>query len=93
MGKLRVKTDYEVEGPYGSTDIETLYCFHNQSCDCVTFYDSKGRVESMAFCEWSSGNDLWDAMNRLMWPFKNDWFGELNNHVEYYHGEPWEKNK
>ena len=92
MSKLRVKTTYKVEGPYASTDIETLYCFHNMSCDCVTFYDSMGRVESMAFCEWD-GDDLWDAMNRLWSPYKDEWGGELIDGVEYYHGEPWKENK
>ena len=92
MGKLRVKTTYKAEGAYASTEIETLYCFHNESCDCTTFYDSNGRVESMAFCEWD-GDDLWDAMNRLWSPYKDEWGGELIDGVEYYHGEPWKENK
>ena len=45
----------------------------------------------MCFGEWESGNDLWDAMNRLWFPFKDKWFGELKDGVEYYHIPPWEK--
>jgi len=93
MSHIRVKTDYEVEGPYASTDTVTLYCHHNLSCDCITFYDSNGDVAPMVFCEWSSGNDLWDAMNRLWFPFKDEWNGELLDGVEYYHGEPWKENE
>jgi len=92
MSHTRVKTTYEVEGPYASTEIVTLYCHHNHSCDCVTFFDSKGNVESMVFCEWSiDHNDLWDAMNRLWFPFKDEWGKELKDNVEYYYGEPWKE--
>ncbi len=84
MSGIRVKTTYEVMGMYGSTDTETLYCYHNMSCDCVTFYNSKGDVQDMAFHEWSSGKDLWDAMQRLWFPFKDKWNGELLDGVEYY---------
>lgn len=84
MSHLRVKTTYEVMGIYGCTDIETLYCHHNMSCDCVTFYNSKGEVQDMVFMEWSNGNDLWDAMNRLWFPFKDEWGKKLKDNVEYY---------
>ena len=88
MSHTRVKTTYEVEGVYGSMDTATLYCHHNHSCDCTTFYDEKGDVESMAFCSWSmKRNDLWDAMQRLWFPFKGEWHGELEDGVEYYHSE------
>ena len=91
MSHTRVKTTYEVEGAYASTDTKELYCHHNHSCDCVTFFDDKGDVESMAFQSWSScDNDLWDAMNRLWFPFKDEWYGELKDGVEYYHVPPWE---
>ena len=90
MSHLRVKTTYEVEGAYGSTETRELYCHHNHSCDCVTFHGKNGEVESMAFCDWSTNNnDLWDAMNRLWLPFKKDWGGELKEGVEYYYKEPW----
>lgn len=90
MSHVRVKTTYSVEGPFGSTDKKDLYCHHNLSCDCVTFYDKDGNVESMSFGEWN-GDDLWDAMNRLWFPFKDKWGGELRDGVEYYSNEPWKK--
>ncbi|KKK54268.1 hypothetical protein LCGC14_3086470, partial [marine sediment metagenome] len=54
-------------------------------------FDKDGDVVSMAFHLWSLGNDLWDAMNRLSFPFKDEWGGELLDGVEYYHKGPWEK--
>jgi len=90
MSHTKVKTTYEAEGAYASTEVRILYCHHNHSCDYVTFYDEWGNVQSMCFGSWSSGNDLWDAMNRLWFPFKDEWYGELLDGVEYYHGEPWE---
>ncbi len=90
MSHTRVKTTYEVEGIYASTETAELYCHHNHSCDCTTFYDEKGVVVSMAFCDWS-GNGLWDAMNRLWFPFEDEWGKELVEGVEYYHKAPWDK--
>jgi len=91
MSHTRVKTTYSVEGAYGSTETEELYCDHNHSCDCITFYDKKGNVQSMVFCSWVSGNNLWDAMQRLWFPFKGEWGKELNDGVEYYFKGPWEQ--
>jgi hypothetical protein len=91
MSHTKVKTTYQTEGAYGSTETHTLYCHHNHSCDCVTFYNERGEVESMAFCEWISGNDLWDAMNRLWFPFEGEWNDKLKNDVEYYCGDPGEQ--
>jgi len=91
MSHTRVKTKYAEEGAYASTEYRTLYCHFNHSCDCVTFYDEKGRVESMNFCSWESGNDLWDAMNRLWFPFKEEWGKELLDGVEYWSKEDYEK--
>jgi len=91
MSHTKVKTTYESEGAYASTETHTLYCHHNHSCDCTTFYNERGDVQSMCFCDWSSGNDLWDAMNRLWFPFKDKWGDELLDGVEYYNVEPWEK--
>ena len=91
MSHTRVKTTYEVEGPYASTDKEELYCHQNHSCDCVTFYDKHGHVESMSFCDWVTGNNKWEAMQRLWFPFKDEWGGELLDGVEYYHIPPWEQ--
>jgi hypothetical protein len=84
MSHTRVKTTYEIEGPYASTEIKTLYCHHNHSCDCVTYYDEDGIVMDMNFCDWSKGNDLWDAMNKLWYPFEDAWNGQLKEGVGYY---------
>lgn len=94
MSHLRVKTTYGVEGEWGSTNVKELYCHHNHSCDCTDFYDEKGEVVPMCFQKWDDDNDLWDAMRRLWFPFKDKWFGELKEGVEYYGIPPWElKNK
>lgn len=89
MGKTRVKTTYHTMGSYGSTEVKTLYCFHNHSSDYTTFYEEDGSVATMCFEDWSNGRDLWDAMQLLWSPFKDKWYGELLDGVEYYHGEPW----
>jgi len=84
MSHTRVKTTYSVEGAYGSTEIVELYCDHNHSSDYTRFYDKDGDTVIMVFGEWESGNDLWDAMERLWFPFKDEWGGELKDNVEYY---------
>lgn len=82
------------KGSYGSTEKVELYCHHIHSCDCVTFYNADGQVADMSFCDWSSNNnDKWDAMQRLWYPFKDTWNGELKDGVEYYYGAPWENKK
>lgn len=91
MSHTRVKTTYNIEGAYGGTEVKTLYCHHNHTCDCVTFYDDDGDVQTMSFSEWCSGNDLWDAMNKLWSPFKNKWGEELKDGVEYYNDIPSKK--
>jgi hypothetical protein len=90
MSHTKVKTTYSVEGAYGSTETKTLYCHHNNSCDCTTFYDENGDVQSMHFNEWEKGNDLWDAMIRLYFPFTDGLNGKLRDGVEYYGKAPWE---
>jgi hypothetical protein len=42
MSHTRVKTTYSVEGAYGSTDTEELYCHHNHSADYTVFYNKDG---------------------------------------------------
>lgn len=95
MSSTKVKTTYSVQGVYASTDTKELYCVHNHSTDFTTFYDEDGNIETMCFGEWVTGNDLWDAMNRLWYPFKGKWGeSELKDGVEYFVKEPWEiKNK
>jgi hypothetical protein len=94
MSHTRVKTTYSVEGAYGSTETKTLYCHHNHGCDYTTFYDEDGSVTSMCFGEWVTGDDLWDAMNRLWFPYKGEWGrSELKDGVEHYVKAPWEVEK
>ena len=90
MSHTRVKTTSSEEGAYGSTITKTLYCHHNHSCDYVTYYNEDGSIASMCFGEWDEGNDLWDAMQRLWFPFKDEWGGELKGGVEYYNIPPWD---
>lgn len=84
MSHLRVKTTYSSQGAYESTETKTLYCHHNLSADTITFYDEKGDVMHMSFHEWIPGEDLWDAMTTLRFPFSDEWGGELKEGVEYY---------
>ncbi len=90
MSHTRVKIVYSEQGSYGSTDKVELYCHHNHSCDITTFHYKDGDLVSMCFGDWDSSNDLWDAMNRLMFPFKDKWGTELKDGVEYYSIAPWE---
>jgi len=85
MSHTRVKTTYAVQGAYGSTDTVELFCHHNHSSDITTFYWEDGEVVNMVFGEWETGNDLWDAMQRLWFPFKGKWHGPLKDNVEYWH--------
>ena len=89
MSHTRVKTTYSLQGSFAGTDKVELYCHHNHTCDTTTFYNSDGTVAEMIFSEWVSGDDLWDAMNRLMFPFQDKWGGTLKGGVEYYSIEPW----
>ena len=91
MSHTRVKTKYAVEASYGGTDYVDLYCHHNHSCDYITYYDEDGNIVDMQFHSWVTDNDLWDAMNRLWFPYKDEWGGELKDGVEYYGVAPWEE--
>jgi hypothetical protein len=94
MSHTKVKTTYSVEGAYASTETKTLYCHHNHSSDYATFYDEDGSTTIMCFGEWETGNDLWDAMNRLWFPYKGEWGrSELKDGVEHYVKAPWEAQK
>ena len=90
MSHTRVKTTYSVQGAYASTETVELYCHHNHTCDSITFYYVDGDIALMFFEEWVIGDGLWDAMERLIYPFKDEWGGELKDKVEYYHTAPWE---
>jgi hypothetical protein len=83
MSHIYAKTKYKEEVPaYGSCYEEehTLIVHHNHSCDITSFYDEKGN------CVLSYGytvdNNIFDAMNRLTFPFKKEWNGELLDDVE-----------
>lgn len=83
MSHTRVKTVFETEGAYGSTEYAVLYCHHNHSNDTVSFYFENGELATMCFHDWTF-NNLWEAMHRLSEPFKGDWGKELKDGVEYY---------
>lgn len=93
MSKTAVKTTYSVEGAYGSTDTEELYCIHNHGEDYyTTFYRKDGTVLEMVF--GATDKDLWDVMNRLWYPFKGEWGrSELKDGVEFFEAAPWEADK
>lgn len=94
MSKTRVKTTYEVfSDPYGTTETRTLYCVHNNSCDITTFYEEDGSVADMIFEECVTGHDKWDAVLKLMAPFKDpkSHSMELIKGVEYFTIAPWEE--
>lgn len=79
MSHTRVKIKYEEEGPYASTTEETLYCHHNHTSDIVSFYYGDGDY-MVAINEFSS-NNLWTAMEKLMYYKKNE------DEVEYWDAE------
>lgn len=91
MSHTKVKTTYQVQAAYGSSETMDLYCHHNHSCDTIDFMWKDGSIANMCFESWIPGNDLWDAVNRLWYPFKDKWGEELKDGVEYYHKAPWEE--
>jgi len=92
MSHTKVKTTYAIQGKYGNTEIVNLYCHHNHSNETTTFYNEDGSITNMFFNEWETDNDLWDAINILWFPFKNEsWGGDLKDNVEYYNQVPWLK--
>lgn len=80
MSSVRVKTEYHIQGAYGSTEKRTLYARHNNSCDVVTFYDEDGAY--LFSVEDTMDNNLMDAINRLYTPHKNT-SGELAEGVQF----------
>lgn len=83
MSHVRVKTEYQVEGAYGSTEKKILYAHHNNSCDVVTFFDEDGTY--LFSVGDTIDNNLMDAINRLYVPHKND--KELNDNVQYMNAD------
>ena len=88
MSHLRVKTEYSLEGSYGSTEKTTLYAWHNNSCDVTSFYDSGGEF-LFATHLWDFGNDLMDAILRLNSPQERN--GDLADKVEYVDYDEWKE--
>lgn len=93
MSHTKVKTTYSVQGQYGSTETLELYCDHNHGNDSIIFYDKDGDYQQMFFNEWETGNDLYDAMERLYFPYVDKWYGVLKDNVELYIKGPWENDK
>jgi len=70
MSHYRLKTKYNSEGAYGSTEEHVLFAHHNLSCDYVTFYDENGTC-IMSIPD-TIDNNLLDAINKLYAPFEKD---------------------
>ena len=90
MSHVRVKTTFlQQSDGFGSSEEITMYCHHNLSTDCTSFHYEDGSLVEMFFQKWASGKDKWDAVERLNFPFKNEWGKELKDGVEYTKF-PWE---
>lgn len=90
MSHIRIKTTFkQPSDAWGSSEEITMYCHHNLSTDFVTFHYEDGSLVEMSFQDWSPGNDKWDAVERLNFPFKDEWNSELKEGVEYTRF-PWE---
>lgn len=90
MSHLKVKTTYSTVGAYGAVKVKELFCHHNLSLDTIIFYDINGNPVLMIFEDFTDGDNLWDAMNRLWFPFEDKWGGKLKDKVEYYYTNPWD---
>lgn len=74
MSGFYVKTKYNTEGSYGSTEENSIYAHHNNSSDYVTIYDSDGTI--LLVIPDTIDNNILDAICRLYNPILN------NNYVE-----------
>jgi hypothetical protein len=72
MSRIRVKTKYNTEGIYGSTEEKILYADHNNSSDYVTYYDEDDEI--IMIVPDTIDNNLLDAINRLYMPYDNNKF-------------------
>lgn len=63
MGTTYRKVKYNDVGNYGSTDVKTLYCGYNRSCDVTTIYDEDGSV--LFSFDDTLDNNLFDAITKL----------------------------
>ena len=96
MSKTKVKTYYTTEGIYGSTTTLTLYCIHNHSTDVTSFYSSNelGQINQviMEFKEWGD-RPLEEAMQDLLYPFKEEWGEEYKDNVIPFCSLQWNSEK
>lgn len=79
MSHIRIKTEYQVMGTYGSIEKKTLYAHINNSCDVVSFFDEDGTF--LFSVEDTMDNNLMDAIKRLYAPFKSN--DELDDNVQF----------
>ena len=70
MSHLFLKTEYNSEGSYGSTEKHKLYAHHNNTCDVVSIYDEDGKC-IISFDD-TQVNSILDAINRLCSALEND---------------------
>lgn len=63
MSHIYRKTQYATTGPYGETEMRTLYVHHNNSCDIVSFYAEDGAF--LFSVEDTEKNNMMDAIDRL----------------------------
>lgn len=83
MSHTYAKTKYKEEIYYGSScgeEEHILYVHHNHSCDITSFFDEKGKY-ILSFPD-TLKNNIFDAMKKLNFPFKETWNGELAEGVE-----------
>jgi len=85
MSHTFVKAKYMELGAYGSEEWHTLYCHHNHSCDIVSFYNEKGEC-ILSFGDTEHPN-IFEVMDKLNFPFKDAWNGELLDGVQYLNEE------
>lgn len=93
MSHLRIKTKYNEEGGvyYGSTETLDLYCHHNYSCDISTFYDEHGNW--LFSVHTTAPTNLFEAIEKLMHPYKEKYGSELKDGIEEWSKEDREKLK
>jgi len=76
MSHIRLKTEYTVEGSYGSRDKAVLYADRNCSCDITTFFYEDGTP--ICSFEDTEHPNLLDAMNEL-----NTGMPETNHKIQW----------
>lgn len=81
MSHVRVKTEYNTEGPHGSVEKKTLYAHHNLSNDYVTYYDDNG--EWLITIPDTINDNVLDAIMRLYTPKVRSDGDELRQKVLY----------